>query len=276
MADNHKGTVVAACRALLGPVVRLLLKSGVTWKEFTDVAKAAYVEIATREFGIRGRPTNATRVAILTGINRREVAKQRELINATATPAPHYVGSATRLLTGWHVDADYVDAAGAPRKIVVTGPAPSFEDLCRRYAGDIPATALLKELRAVGAVRGAGASQLEVLQRSYMPLRLDEQKTLIGGDLIRTLAHTVVHDLTCPPKSPLRFARFATNARVDARHAEEFRELMHQEGQAFLERIDDWLSRHEVPDAAPDDKTVVNLGAGVYHVQDDSRGSGSK
>jgi len=41
---------------------------------------------------------------------------------------------------------------------VFTGnPAPSFSDLCVRYAGDIPATALLKELRKVGAA-GAGAA----------------------------------------------------------------------------------------------------------------------
>ena len=72
--------VLAGCRVLLRPVVRLLLKSGITWKEFAEVAKSVFVEVATREFGIRGRPTNTSRVAILTGINRHDVAKQRELL----------------------------------------------------------------------------------------------------------------------------------------------------------------------------------------------------
>ncbi len=276
MADGQKQAVLAASRALLRPVVRLLLKSGITFKEFVDVVKAAFVQVATEDFGIRGRPTNAARVAILTGINRREVARQRELNEVVDVPEAPYVGAATRLLTGWHVDADYIDATGAPRKIAPTGPAPSFEDLCSRYAGDMPATALRKELKTVGAIRATAEGELEVLQRSYMPMQVDVQKTLIGGELMRALAHTVVHDLTAPPNTPLRYARFATNARVDARHAEEFRQLLHKEGQAFLERIDEWLSHHELPNAQPNDKTVVRLGVGVYHVQDDPKREISK
>jgi hypothetical protein len=276
MDEGQKRAVLAASRAMLRPIVRLLLKTGVTFKEFAEVAKAGFVQVATEDFGIRGRPTNAARVAILTGINRREVARQRELNAAIETQEPIYVSSATRLLTGWHVDADYIDASGAPRKIAPTGPAPSFEDLCSRYAGDMPATALRKELKTVGAIRETADGELQVLQRSYMPMQVDVQKTLIGGELMRTLAHTVVHDLTAPANTPLRYARFATNARVDVRHAEEFRQLLHKEGQAFLERVDEWLSRHELPNAEPNDRNVVRLGVGVYHVQDDPKREISK
>ena len=77
MDHDIKSSVLAACRVLLRPIVRLLLKSGVTWKEFADVAKTSFVEVATDEFGIRGRPTNVSRVAILTGINRHDISRQR-------------------------------------------------------------------------------------------------------------------------------------------------------------------------------------------------------
>jgi hypothetical protein len=268
MADETRSHVIAACRLILAPLVRLLLKSGIAWQEFAEVAKTVYVQVASREFGIRGRPTNISRVAIMTGINRREVARQRELVQTTELPQPTYAGAATRLLTGWHMDADYRAADGSPLVISARGSAPSFEDLCRRYGGTVPATALLKELRNVGAIGADGEGRLQALQRTYMPLPLDGQKTLIGGTLVGDLAETVVHDLTAPPGTPLRYARHAINARVNVRHAEEFRQLLHKEGQAFLERIDDWLTQHEIPADAPADEASVRLGAGIYHIQD--------
>jgi len=49
--------------------------AGITWKDFAELAKATYVEVATQEFGKRGRPTNVSRTAVLTGLARREVRK---------------------------------------------------------------------------------------------------------------------------------------------------------------------------------------------------------
>ncbi len=56
-----------ACERWLRPIARWLLRSGVTWKEFADLARGVFVVTASEEFGIRGRPTNVSRVALLTG-----------------------------------------------------------------------------------------------------------------------------------------------------------------------------------------------------------------
>ena len=263
-----KSHVLSGCRVLLRPVVRLLLKSGITWREFADVAKSVFVDVATREFGIRGRPTNTSRVAILTGINRHDVAKQRELLaNSDSAAMPAYTGSATRVLSGWHQDPDYLDGRGEPVPIAVEGPAPSFEDLCGRYAGDIPATALLKELKSVGAVEGQGI-RLFVRARNYIPLRFDGEKMTIGAQLLHDHAATVVYDLTRGNGEPARLARRAHNARIDARAVPAFREFIELEGQAFLERVDDWLTTHEAP-ADSQERALIRLGAGVYQIQDE-------
>jgi hypothetical protein len=50
--------VLAATRQWLKPVIFILLKCGVTWREFSELSKSVYVEIATRRFGKRGWPTN--------------------------------------------------------------------------------------------------------------------------------------------------------------------------------------------------------------------------
>jgi hypothetical protein len=58
---------------------------------------------------------------------------------------------ATRVLTGWARDADFLDRRGQPRPLEVDGAA-SFAVLVKRYSGDMPARAVLDELVRVGAV----------------------------------------------------------------------------------------------------------------------------
>lgn len=268
MESNLKSNVLAGCRVLLRPIVRLLLKSGVTFREFSEVAKATFVEVATDEFGIRGRPTNGSRVAILTGINRHEISRQRELLAKGLEGAePTYAGSATRVLSGWHQDPDYLDAAGEPLEIPSAGPAPSFENLCGRFAGDIPVSALLKELRLVGAVTSGQGETLRAAMRNYIPSRFDAEKVKVGASLIHDHADTVVYDLIRPEGAAARLARRAHNARVDARALPDFQVFIEREGQAFLERVDNWLTAHEAPDDAQE-RALVRVGAGVFQIQD--------
>ena len=73
-----KEHVIRSCRYLLLPVVRFLLRNGVTWDEFGELSKGAFVKVARDDYGIEGRPTNNSRVAMLTGLSRREVARVRD------------------------------------------------------------------------------------------------------------------------------------------------------------------------------------------------------
>jgi hypothetical protein len=68
---------------------------------------------------------------------------------------------------------------------------------------------------------------------------------------------------------PARFERAAVNDEVDFTAVPEFRRFLEKEGQAFLERVDAWLSAHPVSKSKRGTKSrAVRLGAGVYHVQD--------
>ena len=271
MEISLKTVATAACRRWLRPLVRLLIRSGITWREFTDLAKTAYVDVATRDFGKRGRPTNIARTAVLTGINRREVARLRELIAAEAVPEPTYLNAAQRLLSGWHQDPAFVGSNGTPVELGLNGEGEtSFQSLCDRYAGDMPPTVLLKELRAVGAVAEIAPGRLRVLARTYIPAQADPDKVLRAGSVLEDIGSTVLHDLFCQPGEPLRFERRAENDRIDARHVPAFREFLEREGQAFLERVDDWLTQHEVPADRVRDRKVVRLGVGTYHIQSDN------
>ncbi|MDH4259348.1 MAG: DUF6502 family protein [Gammaproteobacteria bacterium] len=264
MAISQKPTVYRSCRLLLRPVVSLVMKCGMTWKEFADLAKLAFVEVATGEFGIRGRPTNVSRVSILTGISRKEIARQRSLLAATDGTSSAKTNDATRLLSGWHQDSMYLDRKGAPLPLVERGPAPSFEALFQLYGGDTPFQTLLKELKAAGSITEDDVGKLVAMRRYHMPTPLSEENIRLFGSNLFEHARTLERNITGRAEHR-RFEGAAADDRVAPADAEEFRRFLNERGQQFLEEIDDWLARHRAT-AMDSDSVPIRLGVGLYAI----------
>lgn len=267
MASASNSQVLSATRQWLKPLIHVLIRCGVTWKDFAALAKTTYVEVATRQFGKRGRPTNVSRTAVLTGLARREVRKQRERVATAPEAWTAYVSKASLVLAAWHQDPDFLRPDGKPASLPIEGDGASFATLLRRCgASDVRPSTLLKELRNAGAIRATADRQLEALQRAYIPHKMDEQLIRLWGTVIADIATTYVHNLTRTPNGAARFERAAANSHIRASALPEFRQFLHREGQQFLERVDDWLAKHEAGPGQGEDG--IRLGVGVYHIQD--------
>ncbi len=262
--EDAQTTTLKALRLLFRPVARILLKAGVNWKELVEVCKATYVEVATQDFGIRGRPTNVSRVAILTGFSRREVRRLRDLLEQEDPAEFGRMNHATRVLSGWFNDVEFLDESCEPKPLAVSGANPSFESLCSRYSGDVPATTMLKELRHVGAIAEQDDGRLVAMTRYYMPVLTDPDQVLRSGSVLEDVGGTVSYNLHRDAQDPSRFERRATNTLIPASAIPEFRDFVEQEGQAFLERVDQWLTDHEDSQA----RDGVRLGLGTYWIEE--------
>jgi Family of unknown function (DUF6502) len=271
MEISSQRPIVTACLRWLWPVARWLLQSGVTWKEFAELARGVFIDVAEKEFGLRGRPTNVSRIALLTGMTRREVRRYRE--SAVEAPAADVraeddLNHASRVLAGWHLDAEFIDELGRPRPLDAKSEGASFAHLVRRYAGDIPVTALTKELLRSGSIERTATGRYRVLRRYYMPRAMDGQAVERAGAVIADLATTVEHNLSRKADEPSRFEGRAQNRHIDPRHLPAFRAFMEREGQAFLERCDEWLSAHETPPGDAAATNTLRLGVGVFAIQE--------
>lgn len=267
MANSAPRPIVNACRLWLRPIARWLLRSGLTWKEFAELSREVFVETATQEFGLRGRPTNVSRVALLTGLARREVRRiQAATREAPAASAEESLNHATRVLTGWHLDADFLEPDGRPRVLPATGPAPSFEVLLKRYAGDIPTTALVKELVKSASIERLPDGSYRALRRYYMPRQMDGRAVERAGSVLADVATTMEHNLSRAERDPSRFEGRAQNRNIDPRHLPAFRAFVEREAQGLLERVDDWLTTHEAEANAG--AQSLRLGVGVYAIHD--------
>lgn len=245
----------------------LLLKSGITWKEFSNLAKEKFVTVATEEFGKRGRATNVSRVAILTGLGRGEVARLRRPREPPAA-VQGFMSKPTQLLHAWYHDPRYLDPSGRPRDLEIEGAEGSFAELLRQYAPDIPVVAMIKELRAAGAIGDAEGKRLRALKRSYIPRELNENLVRLWGSVLHDVGTTFECNLNRDETDPPRFERRALSLRVDPKSLPEFREVLEREGQAFLERMDDWINAHQASSSVDEQGVGIRLGVGVYHIQD--------
>ncbi len=266
--DNKlKQAAFSSVSILMRPIARILLRCGVTWKEVAELIKLIYVDVATADYGKHGRPANASRVAILTGLSRRDVKRARDALeegSGAALEPLTRINHASRVLSGWFQDQDFLDGKGAPRLLPLAGER-GFAGLTKRYAPDIPSTAMLKELKSVGAVTATAAGRLRVKMRYYAPAAPDEAAVLRAGSVLEDIGHTVTENLL-REETHARFEGRATNVHVPRAARKAFREFMEVRGMEFLEDVDHWLSEHEAK--RPDDKTG-RLGIGVYLIQDD-------
>jgi hypothetical protein len=253
-------------------VARWLLRSGVTWKEFAELSRDTFVDTAFAEFGIRGRPTNVSRVALLTGLSRRDVRRVREHGTAGAgASAEESLNHASRVLSGWHLDPDFLEPDGQPRVLPAAQGKVSFEVLLKRYAGDIPATALVKELVKSGSIERLESGAYRVLRRYYMPRQMDGHAVERAGSVLADIATTIEHNLSRGPRDPSRFEGRAQSRHVDPRNLPAFRAFVEREAQGLLERVDDWLASHEAG-ATTEEAATVRLGVGVYAIQEQMTG----
>ena len=262
-SEATRSRILDALGHLLEPVVLLLLKSGITWREFSDLAKAKFVQVATDEFGIRGRPTNASRVSILTGLDRRDVRKLRLALAHRRPVDPGFMSKPSQVLDGWFHDPEFLAASGRARDLEIEGESGSFTALVRRYAPGIPPVAMIKELKAVGAIAEVRDTKLRALKRAYIPRELDADHIRLWGSVLKDVGTTWEHNLTRTREQRARFERRAINLRIDRRAIAEFQSFLEEEGMAFLERVDDWLSAHEAKDG-----DGARLGAGLYYIED--------
>ncbi|MEM9386074.1 MAG: DUF6502 family protein [Pseudomonadota bacterium] len=263
MADisSSIGTFV---RRMLRPIVSITLRSGITFRQFADLLRLSYVDVAMKEFGIDGRPTNISRVAMLTGLTRRDASRQRDILAGEEPVTGDRVHSAARVLMGWHTDKAFLDDAGAPALLPMEGEL-SFTGLYKRYSGaDIPLTAMLKELLTVGAVERRDDGSLRALTRYFRPEATDPHAIERAGLVLADLGATVRHNIYREDPAQSRFEGRAWSATVPRKHAPAFRAFLEERAQTFLEDVDAWLIAHEDDGDANDES--VRIGAGAYEI----------
>lgn len=269
--DIYK-SVISACPLFLRPVIRILLRAGITYKQFTTIARSIFVDVAANEYGINGRKTNTSRIAILTGISRSEVTKIRKNIEREPDEFEHptVLSNASRILSAWHHDAEFNNSDGEPLILPLdanNGTA-SFTGLVNKYGGDIPLTAMLKELKKTNSIEALSDGRLKVLTPFFIPNKYDSNKIFSLAETFHDIGETSYHNFVRDDEDPSRFQARAFNNHIPPELSEEFGEMVREKSYDLLQEIDQWLTEKEITASRKtDDKTTSRFGLGVYLIQ---------
>lgn len=271
METRLQHALVAAIFRLLRPLVRLLLRHGIPFGVMADVVKQVYVDVAFQEFRLPGRKQTTSRVAILTGLSRKEVARLRRLDRWDDHEAVQQYHRAARVLSAWVRDPEFHDASGQPAPLPVEGDRTSLAVLVRRYSGDMPVRAILDELLRVRAVEPLEDGRVRLLARSYVPAAGEVEKLGILGTDVADLIATLDWNLRCPPAEAY-FQRKVHYDNLPAEVMPELHALTRERAQALIEQLDHWMAARD-RDVNP---TVQGTGRkramlGIYYFEEDFR-----
>lgn len=272
MTDSVRFGLLSAFRQLLQPLVRLLIRCGVSFGEIAEVLKAVYVEVAGRDFDLPDRKTSVSRIAILSGLTRKEVSKQQDALRRGVLNVDSNLNRVIRVLEGWHTDPLFVGPYGIPKDLPFESvDTINFTELVRRHSGDMAARAMLDELLRVGAVEQTNSGAFKVLVRVYIPREFHPDALQRFGQVVRDFVNTYEHNMDKRP-GLRRFERivFADDGlREDLMPA--FDALLRAKGQQFLVELQHWLTAQESPTTVTNkNRRRIRTGVGVYHfISDD-------
>jgi hypothetical protein len=266
MSENFKATLLAAFGRLMKPLVRILLRNGVAYGEFAEVIKRVYVDVSASAVTDAGGVPSESKVAIKTGLSRAEVAR---LLSRSDTDGDDLEGQTNRvgwLLTLWHQDTG---PYGIPLELPFDDKPGkrSFCELVRRSGAlDVSPNELLEELLRVGAAVQLPNGLIRVLARVYLPSQTDPAALEFMSVAFTDLASTLARNLEFEDRSRFFERRVWTPHGIAEKDVAAFEQIVNEQGQHFLETLDDWLTARET-EARKSHDEVVRVGVATYMFQ---------
>jgi hypothetical protein len=244
MEEKHLKPLYAALLKLLRPLARILLRNGISYGTFADLAKWVFVDVATKEFSIKDRKQSTSRVSVITGLSRREVMRVRKLPRPDITESIEKHNRAARVIAAWRREPEFLDNEGNPALLPMEGDGATFSELVKRFSGNVPPRAVLDELVHVAAVHQMADNTVRLLTRAYIPKDYDAHKINILGTDVKHLLSTINHNLHPDLITPL-FQRKVSYDNLPDDVLEKFHRHFSKKTQSLLESADNWLAEHD-------------------------------
>ena len=269
MSSEIKAAALKACRHFMLPIARFLLRNGIGYREFCEISKLAFVQVASDDYGLRGRKTNMSRVSVMTGLNRKDVRKVRDRLENEDWGLDPVLSKPVSLLAVWYTDPRYLGPRGAPKLLPFEAGdgRESFCGLVKQVGGDVPPGAMLKELARAGCIKEVRPGLWRALKRQYSPGGVDLFQVQRFGECLHDLASTIASNMEQVESGPRLFEFRAWAENVDTRATPKLRKIVAEQGDAYLEAIDDWLEAHSSKEPLPPDVEGIRCGVGVYYFE---------
>jgi hypothetical protein len=161
---SRNSIVEATVLRVMRPLVRLLVRHGVTYPAFATALKRVFLDAAIDELRERAMAQTDSAVSLLSGVHRRDV---RTLTRAPATRARAAavpLSLAGEVVARWLSDAAYQDRRRRPRALERA----EFDAMVASVSSDVRGRAMLDELLRLGVV-GEGEGGIALSAGGFAP-----------------------------------------------------------------------------------------------------------
>ncbi len=246
MQSDFRSALVFLCRRVLYPLVRILVRFGISAGEFKSIVDSVYARAGLEYLAREGRRATHSRLAVITGINRTALAAilaapQGDDFQPRSGTQLH---RAARVLDGWYDDVDFQTQSGSPAVLPIFGARRSFQQLAQRYSGGVYHQTILSELERLGAVKRTGSDNVRAVRRSLATAGASAESLHAAGEVAGDLMATLEHNLTAATHEQLPVRSLVLKA--DARSLPLFRAQVGRRADALLEQIESFLEAHRL------------------------------
>lgn len=233
-----------ALRRVVRPIVRLMIRAGIRYDEFVDVARGAYVESAIRDgIGDLKFPTR-DQIAYATGIAPERVAHYIE--TNQVLPAADALSSSlmSEVLHKWYTDPQYQGPSGEPLEIEIDARSgPSFNHLVAQLDANASPERVLEELLRGGAITHSGEQRIRVVMRCFIWPKGGFPLFEYFGVTLAHLIETHEHNLSSSDAEKKRLERSVFAERgLSKQLVPSFQVFAKDRADQFLSSLDDWLA----------------------------------
>ena len=163
--------LLTACRRLLRPLVRLLMRAGVTFPVLAELLRGLFVEVALRDLLLDRKARTDSRVSLITGVHRKEIRRLR-LQPSTTDPIPPAVTVGSQIIARWVGLPLYTDRDGQPLplpRVAARPDGPSFDALVESVTTDVRPRSVLDDWISQGFVTMDDAELIHLNAAAFIP-----------------------------------------------------------------------------------------------------------
>jgi Family of unknown function (DUF6502) len=264
--------VIASLRLILRPMVRFMLRQGVTYPLLTDLLKSVFVEVARDEFTIEGKRQTDSRISLLTGVHRKDV---KRLVDEERSggPPPLSVSFGAQLVARWVSDPEFLDPEGHPiplPRLASEGGALSFESLVEGVSKDIRSRVVLDEWLHLGVARLDERDRVCLNVAAFVPEHGFTEKLFYFGQNVHDHMAAAVHNLS--GNSPPLFERSVYYDQLAPDSVEELAKLSSELGMSALQAVNRRAIELERRDADRPDAAKLRMNFGMYYFSSSRQG----
>lgn len=260
-------------RGLLRPLVRTMIARGLTAPVIYSLLKRVFVEVAQDSFALDDKPLTDSRIAMLTGVHRKDIRTIRAEKDDGAAQSRRKSALLATVVGQWMSNPDFADPSGAPLPLPRHADGgPDFDQLVQSVSKDVRPRTVLDELMRAGLVLEASDDVLVLQAQAVIgPSTPTDKETFFGsnvGDHLAAASENLLSD------APPFFERAVFYNQMTPEAVDDLESAARTQAQTLLEDLNKQsatLHRRDKDAAGPRQRYRL----GIYFYREDTDGDGA-